>query len=132
MFSHGNAFHSQAEGKAGVFFRINFHGFQHIGINHAAAAEFHPFGTSVRIMKTHIKFRTRFGKWKKTRAKASFHVGTEKGFGKLINTCFQINHGDMFIHHQTFNLMEHEAVRGVHRIRAVNPARSNNAYRRLL
>ena len=64
-------------------------------------------------------------------AEAGLHTRSEQRFHRVIERAFQIAEGDVRVHRQTFDLMEHRRVAGVGRIVAMDFAGNDNANRRL-
>ncbi|MPM69338.1 hypothetical protein SDC9_116283 [bioreactor metagenome] len=62
-------------------------------------------------------------------------MGAETGLGAAaverfhhgVEGALQVGHGDSFVHHEPFHLMEHGGVGGVHLVLAVDPAGGDDA-----
>src|SRR3954466_7740181 len=58
VLAHGDAFDAEAEGPAGVNFRIDFAVGEDVGVDHAAAAEFDP---ALLVFEPDVDFSGGFG-----------------------------------------------------------------------
>src|SRR5271170_4287604 len=89
ILSHGDSFDAEAEGPAGVFFRVDLHGFEDIRMNHSAAAKLDPF---LPVGEPDVHFSRRLRKWKKARPHSEAGLRAEIGADELIDRALQIHH----------------------------------------
>ena len=79
-----------------------------------------------------VHFGGRLGERKIAGPQARLCFGAEKFAREIIHGAFEIAEGDVRIHGQAFDLVEHVAVRRVGIIAAIDFARDDDAHRRLL
>ena len=79
-----------------------------------------------------VNLETRFGVREEVRTEPDLGVGREQLFEEEFDRAFEVGHGDVLVHVQSFDLMERRAVRGVGIIAAEDAARHHDADRRLL
>ncbi len=58
---------------------------------------------------------------KKLGLKTPFGIRSDESVNELVDGRFQVNHAHAFVNHERFNLMEHEHVRRVYRVRPKKP-----------
>ena len=66
-------------------------------------------------------------KGKKLRPEPRPHVRAVKPAREFVEDVFQVGHGDALVHDEPFELVEEEAVRGVHGVGAIDPAGRDDA-----
>src|SRR6267142_4514813 len=124
VLSHGDAIDAEAEGPAGINLRIDFAGGENIGMDHAAAAQLDPF---LAVFEPDIDLGARFGEGKEAGAEADLGRAAEVGADELHDGAIEVHHGDVFIDHQCLELVEHEQVRGIDGVGAINAAGDHDA-----
>ena len=108
-------------------------------IHHAAAQHFDPAAALAKraslaaaLEATDLHVSAGFGEGKEGRVKARAHARAKHRLHGMIKRAFQVAEGDVGVHRQAFDLMEHRRVRGIGRIVPVDFARDHNADRRRL
>ena len=118
IFQHGQAVNAHAEGKALIFFRVNAGMGQHMRVDHAAAANFHPVITTADhqlvavTVAAHIDLHAGLGKGEIARPEPDGDiVDLEKRRQKCFQRVFQMPHMRGLIDHQPLDLVKHRRVR---------------------
>jgi hypothetical protein len=127
VFAHDEAFDAEAEGPAGVEFGVDVDGFEDVGIDHAAAADFHPAGGAVGEVDEDIDLGGGFGEGEEGGADAGLDIRAEVGFGELVDGGAEVDHGDALVDDEGFELVELEEVGGVDGVGAVDAAGGDDA-----
>ena len=120
VFQHGNAFHTQTEGKAPELSAVVARHFKNIGMHHAGAENFDPTGITAGTAAFaaanaagNIHFGAGFGKREITGTEADLTVFAEELTHHFEQRPFQVGHGDIFVDDKPFHLVEHGRMGGV-------------------
>ena len=118
IFQHSQPVNAHAESKTLIFFRVNAGMGQHMWVDHAAAANFHPVIARADhqlvaiAVAAHIHFHARLGEREITRTQPNGDIiDLEKRRQKRLQRVFQMAHMRGLIDHQPFDLMKHRRVR---------------------
>ena len=103
------AVETEAEGEARPLLGVEPTGAQHLGVHHAAAREFQP----TAIGATDVELGGRLGEREVRGSQAGGELRTEVCGGEGIERAGQVSEGDVPVHDQALDLVEHRHVRGV-------------------
>src|ERR1039458_3770158 len=116
-----------AEGEAGHLFRIVPDESIERGIDHAAAQQLHPSGAlahgasrSAAEQATDVELRARFGEREETGTEARFDVWSKEAAREFVQRALQIAQGNVGVHREALHLMEHEGMRGIGIVAAID------------
>ena len=129
MVTHdGQAVDAEAEGKALPDLGVDAAITEHVGVHHAAAAQFEPAAVGQADVE--------FGRWFRERevggAQAGVDFGAEEGVHELVDGASQVTHGDALVDDKAFELVERRQVGGIGRVGAEGASGSDDVDRRLL
>ena len=129
MVTHdGQAVDAEAEGKALPDLGVDAAVAEHVGVHHAAAAQFEPAAVGQADVE--------FGRWFRERevggAQAGVDFGAEEGVHELVDGASQVTHGDALVDDKAFELVERRQVGGIGGVGAEGAAGSDDVDRRLL
>ena len=126
MFHHVRSLDAPAEGQAGIFFRINSCGLEHVRVKHSSAAQLEPtalansaflflriYSGSIANSARHVDFKRRFGETEMMRAQTRFAIRTKKLTREIIQCAAKMRNGNAFVHVHYVDLMKHRHVRHV-------------------
>ena len=127
MATHAEPFNAEAKGEAGIDLRIVADGLQHVGIDHASAAELDP-----AIVPVHVGLHTRLRERKERRPEANMHIFAQVAGGEHAQHALEVGHRHLPIDKQPLHLVKHWIVRCVGRIGPIDPSQRDDSQRRLL
>ena len=145
VFEHGQAVDAHAKGEAADFFGVVVDEAVDGGVDHACTEEFDPAGAfalgadataGARAAAAaedagDVEFDAGLGEREIAGAEAGFYAGTEKLFDEIFDGAGEIAEGNVCIHGQSFDLVEHEGMRGLRIVAAIDLAGNDDADRRL-
>src|SRR5579863_1778508 len=139
VLHHGKAVHAHAEGKSRKPFRIVIHEAVDGGVDHARAEQLDParmFADAAAASATHVARGVHFCGWlcerEEARPQARLHLRPEERTHEILHRAFEIAECNVCIDCETFDLMEHVAVRRVGIVAPVDFSGHDDAHGRLL
>src|SRR5690242_1691620 len=146
VLQHGEAVDAHAEGEAADLLRVVIDKAVDGRIDHAGAEELDPArafafraNASARGIAAaaaenagDVEFHGWLGEREIAWAKARFYARSEELLHEIFDGASEIAEGDVRVHSEAFDLMEHEGMRGVGIIAAVDLAWDDDAHGRLL
>ena len=124
MLYHEEPLDSGAKSKALISRWIISYGLQDGRVDHAAAQHFKPTGFVYR--RTDVDFQTWFHERKIAGPESKLDVGTDKSLQGNREDALQMSERDVFIDHQSFELMKHRRMSRIHIILAEHPSRTDD------
>src|SRR5688572_19962942 len=128
---HREALDAEAEGEAGVAFRIDADVAQHARMDHAAAEHFQPARAAIGLLPGDVDFRRRLGEREIARAETHFEIAFEECAHEFAQCALEVGEAGMLVDQQAFDLVEHRRV-GLVAVAAIHLAGRDHAQRRLL
>ena len=138
MTEHRDTVKTEAECESRELFRIDAAVLEHVRIDRAAAADFHParaLATTATLATAehaaHVHFCGRFREREEARTEASLDACTKEFVHEHLEHALEVGEANVFVNDKTFALLEHRSVCCIV-IDAEHVARSNHAERRLV
>src|SRR5690348_6459657 len=146
VLEHRQAVHAHAESEAADLFRVVIHKAVDGGIDHARAEKLDPAGAfafaasgaacaragAAAENARDVEFDTGLGKRKIAGAEARLEGRAEELLDEVFDGAGEIAESDVGIDGQPFDLVEHEGMRGVGIVAAIDLAGNDDAHRRFL
>src|SRR5262244_1076295 len=136
---NGHPLHAHAEGPARDLLGIVAHVAQDVGMHHAGAQNLDPASVlaepaarATALEAEHVHFRGRLREGEERGAEAHAGARPEHLAGEVVEGALEISHGDVAIHGEAFDLVEHGRVRRVRDVVPENLARADDAHGRTL
>src|SRR5262244_1574419 len=139
VLENGHPLHAHAEGPARDLLGIVAHVAQDVGVHHAGAQNLdpasmlaEPAARAAALEAEHVHLRGRFREGEERGTEAYARARPEHLAGEVIQGPLEIGHGDVAIHGEAFDLVEHGRVGGVGEVVPEDFAGADDAHGRPL
>ena len=138
VFQVGDAFDAHTECEARVNFAVDAASFEHIGVYHTAAQDFHPTGAFAECaalaaaeVARDVHFSRWLGEWEVRRAKTNLGFGTEHFLSEIEQYLLEVGKSYIFVDVESFHLVEEAVSASRDSLVAIHTTRADDADRRL-